>query len=83
MKVTTSTKFTFGKYKNVKLRDVPNSYLEWVIKNLNGTDFHEWSVASKEEQNRRKTDNAEIGDLEAQADAILRQAGFDPHSCRH
>lgn len=76
MNITTNTKFTFGKYRNTKLRDVPEAYLTWLIANLADTDFHIWVEAAKEEQERRKTDNSGGGNLEEQADAILRRAGY-------
>jgi hypothetical protein len=82
MQITENTKFTFGKHRGVKLRDVPDAYLKWILENLSGGDFHNWATAAKEEQARRKKDDTS-GDLEAQADALLRRAGLDPRSCRY
>jgi len=78
-KITENTRMPFGKHKGSKLRDTPNSYLEWCIINLINSDFHEWAVAAKDELKRRKEDNSSIDDLEKQADKILREAGFDPN----
>ena len=31
--------FTFGKYKNCKIKDIPDDYLEWVIKNFDNLEI--------------------------------------------
>lgn len=77
MAITENTRFTFGQYKDKRrLREVPDSYLEWVKVNLKDSDFHEWAIAADTELQRRKRENDAVGSLEEQADLILQRAGF-------
>lgn len=78
-KITNHTKLPFGKHRGIKLRDVPDDYLNWCCEKLKD-DFYEWAVAAEEELQRRKQDDASIKSLEEQANQLLRDAGFDPNN---
>lgn len=80
LRISSDTRLTFGKHKNVKIRDVPDDYLQWMIQKLCNTDFHEWGIAAKREQSHRQLENAPVKGLEEQADDILRQYGYDPRA---
>jgi hypothetical protein len=81
MKITSKSRLPFGKYKNRKLRDIPTSYLEWLVNNLNESDFHQWAQAAKNELEAREKDSS-LKSLEEQADDFLRQYGVDPKKYR-
>ena len=66
-------KLTFGKYKGIPLRDVPQDYLNWMIKNLRNTDMHQWALDAQTEIDSRTTEDQ--SDLEKEADRLLREAG--------
>jgi hypothetical protein len=79
-KITENTKLPFGKHRGIKLRDVPDGYLDWCQEKLRNGDFHEWAVATEEEIRRRKNENSSVQNLEEQANQLLRDAGFDPNN---
>lgn len=73
--ITRSTPITFGAHKGTKLRDIPDAYLDWVIKNLKDTDFHRWALAAQKEKEDR-TKGGDGGSAEEQANKLLREAGW-------
>lgn len=80
-KITRNTRLTFGKHKGQKLRNCPQGYVEWMAENLMDSDLTLWAQAAKAELVDRKKesyDEKHRGDLKAQADDILRKAGFKP-----
>lgn len=77
-RITENTKLPFGKHRGIKLRDVPDSYLNWCEEKLKDDDFHEWAVAAKEEIHRRENEDSSVESLEEQANKLLRDAGYDP-----
>jgi hypothetical protein len=75
---TRNTRLPFGFYKGRKVAELPGGYLQKCARLWKDTDFHDWAVAFQEELDYRETSGESAGDdLEAQADAILAQAGFD------
>jgi uncharacterized protein (DUF3820 family) len=79
MKITSSTRISFGKYKGRKLRDIPPTYLNWMINHMWDGEFHEWALAAQKELKDREKDER-FSSLEEEADEILRRAGYDPKS---
>ena len=77
-RITPNSKLTFGKHRGKKLLHCDSGYLEWMVANLADGDFHQWVLAARAELDARSKDGLHHGDLEAQADEILRQAGFKP-----
>lgn len=70
MALSSESKILFGKYRGRKLKECPDSYLKWMTQTMTKESFAEWGVAAQEELDLRKALGG--GDLEAQADAILR-----------
>lgn len=66
-------KITFGKYKGIPLRDIPQDYLCWMAKNLKNTDMHQWALDAQSEIDSRKAEDR--SDLDKEADRLLREAG--------
>lgn len=66
-------KITFGKYKGIPLRDIPQDYLCWMVKNLKNTDMHQWALDAQSEIDSRKAED--LSDLDKEADRLLREAG--------
>lgn len=81
MKITQSTKISFGAHKGTKIRDLSDQYLKWVSENLFNSEFHDWAIAAKTELKKRKSENINVKSLEQQADDILRSYGIDPNNC--
>ena len=81
MKITSKSRLPFGKHKNKKLRDVPTAYLEWLVNNLNESDFHKWSQAAILELEAREKDSS-LKSIEEQADDFLRLHGINPKKYR-
>ncbi|MDX1681820.1 MAG: hypothetical protein R3336_01755 [Phycisphaeraceae bacterium] len=77
-KKTPDTRLTFGKHKGMSLRQCPIEYVRWVAENLRDSDLHEWALAADKTVEQRKGEPEGLGDLEAQADELLRQAGENP-----
>lgn len=77
MAKTKNSRLTFGKHRGKKLGDLPDAYLKWLHANCWDTDFHEWALAAGEILAERKKDPLNnTGDLEAQADQLLKDAGY-------
>jgi len=71
---TPNTTLCFGKYKGRKLKDVPPSYVEWMVEKLKDTTLHHWWVLADQMIKERQKDQPLL-DLEKEADRILREAG--------
>lgn len=56
------------------MRDIPNSYLEWLIANLMDSDFHQYAMEAKIILEERKNDPNAI--IEESADEFLRRHGY-------
>lgn len=63
----------------MKLRDVPTSYLKWMIEKLRGGDFDNWALAAEKIYNEKMKEETDQKTLEDQADNFLRNHGFNPH----
>ena len=61
-------RFTFGKYEDVPLADVPDGYLKWFVENFDDPDY-DLLCAVEAEQARRKDDAAWI----EEANRLTRQ----------
>ena len=81
--ITENSRLTFGKHKGQPIKDIPISYLNWMVKNLWDSDFHLWALAAEAAIQKR----IELGDkmmnkmedsLSKQADQFLRSRGYDP-----
>lgn len=68
-------KIPFGHYKGKKLRDCPDIFLKWCVEKLWDTDLHPFAVGAKQVLESRNSDS-EFQDLEAEADDILKRAGY-------
>lgn len=78
-KIVPSSRLTFGKHRGKAMKDCPTDYLKWMSKNLAESDFFQWAQAADRVLKQREKDtNIERPDLEAEADRILRDAGFKP-----
>jgi hypothetical protein len=80
-KITRNSKLTFGKHKGQKLRNCPQDYVEWMAENLMDSDLTLWAQAAKQELVERKKESYDVRhreNLQAQADEILRKAGYKP-----
>ena len=78
---TTSARLTFGKHRGKKVSELPDGYLEFMVKNMWNGDLHDWAFLAKQvlQQREESGDNAkdaESEDLEVAADRILKKAGF-------
>ena len=78
MKITHQTRIPFSRHKGTRVRDLPDGFLNWLVEKLGDSDFHEWSVAAKEELERRALEGGSVQSLEEAANEFLRNAGFDP-----
>lgn len=54
------SRFTFGKYKNEHICDVPTNYLKWVEENMIGLDPHVRREINHE-INRREGEQSSLG----------------------
>jgi hypothetical protein len=78
MAVTPTSRVPFStQYRGKRLCDCPDKFLEWCSTKLRDTDLHEYAIAADEVIKDRAGDG-KYRDLEAQADQILRRAGYDP-----
>ena len=74
--MTENTPLTFGAHKGTPLRACPDSYLQWMATNLLDGDFSEWGQLAKRLLEARAKENKKVGNLEDQANEILKQAGY-------
>ena len=79
MRITRQTKIPFSRYKNTRLRDLPDGFLQWLTEKLMESDFHEWSMAARDELQRRTSEGTAVQSLEEAANELLRDAGYNPH----
>ena len=73
------TKVPFGRRenKNKPLGKVTDKFIDWMIKHLSpANDFHSAAIREKERRVKAGLVFAEEDDLDAQASAILRNAGY-------
>lgn len=84
--VNENTKVPFGRrpYRGKRIKDCPNSYLEWMVKHLWDGDLHEFAFVAKTILERRKNDPTPTieMDLDKAADDFLRAHDIDPRQFR-
>jgi len=78
--ITENSKIPFGNtHKGRKLKDCPNTYLQWMVLKLWDTDLHEFAYAAKKLLSKREIeDQNSYGDLEEAADEFLKRHGVNP-----
>lgn len=82
--ITPNSRIPFGRrgrgsQRGRKLGDCTDSHLKWITSNLTDTDLHAWAVAARAVLDARAVEGKIIAkekSLEAQADSLLRCAGF-------
>jgi len=75
---TPDSRLPFGKHRGMTLRQCPVDYLEWMSRKLADSDLHAWAAAARQALEERSANERKLGNLEAEADAILKRAGVNP-----
>lgn len=73
-------RITFGKHKGSRLIDLPDNYLNWMVKNLKDSDRHLFAIAAEEILRDRELEDKPLKDLEKEANDFLKRHGFDPYN---
>lgn len=81
--ITEKSRMPFGREKGKRLGECSDAFLQWMVDHLIDTDWHAYAYQAQRVLLQREQDGRSDGvggfdgaDLEAQVDALLRNAGY-------